>query len=85
MFIIHDFYTKGESEEIYKLNVFPIPYKYPIPPEWEGVYMFAKQGGEFILVGSGNIKSETDRLIKDGNVMEKGATQILIYIVDDLS
>ena len=80
MFFIGKYYTKGVSGEKYELFNFPIPYEHPILFEWEGVYIFAKEDGEFILVGSGNVRTETDRLIKEGGVMEGGASIILIHL-----
>jgi hypothetical protein len=83
MLLIGTPYTAGHSGNSYDLKEFPIPYEYTIPNEWIGIYIFSKSSGEFILIGEGNIKDQTDLIIGEGVVQDYGATSILIHVEPD--
>lgn len=74
----------GQSGEKYAVRNFPIPYEYEIPSNWEGVYLFSRKrediyNWDVVFIGSGNIKDETERILREGLVLEKGVTNIFIH------
>ncbi len=76
----------GASGEKYSLLNFPLGDE--IPYELEGIYLFSRYKGELenweiVFIGNGNIKEETDKLIKEGCVIEKGATHIMVHVDND--
>jgi hypothetical protein len=57
-----------------------------IPEDKEGIFLFCrnfKENWEVIYVGSGKVKYETEKILKEGKVIEKGATHIYFHVDND--
>lgn len=75
----------GASGEKYPLYYYLIGDE--IPEDQQGIYLFCREikgNWEVVYIGHGNIKFETEKLIKEGKVLEKGSTHIYVHVDNDV-